>query len=151
MPAEPGPGAKALRAPRWLPAEQAVIDRYARGIVSGRHPDAARAARLCKVELDARSPGRRTFGAIHSRLCARSRELGRANSGVRWLPAEREIALRRVRRYEAMRRKYPRCFVLDAARDLVVDLYEQGFDRTLDSCVMEIWKHRRSRFGRPRP
>jgi hypothetical protein len=149
---------RALPGVCWAASEQAILDRYAREVVAGTVSDGAAAARRCREELDRLRadahrrgrgrdfPIRRTLGAIHSRLCARARECGRRDTGGRWRPQERKIAIKHFRRLPLLQRKHPRWCILDSAREMLVELYENGFERSLDSCVMELWKHRRGRF-----
>jgi len=57
-----------------------------------------------------------------------------------WKPVERRLAYKWIRLYfRHQQDDYPLA-LLDAARGLMVDLLEQGYDRTLSSCENELHK-----------
>jgi hypothetical protein len=130
----------------WTEQESAIAEKHARLLASGRHVNAAAAGEACLLELQRRCRSRLALRSVLGRIRGRARRLARDVLSIRWLPEERQIAMKHVRRFHALRRKMPRWEVRDSARELMVELYTRGYDRSLMACSMEIWKHRRGRF-----
>jgi hypothetical protein len=81
--------------PRWTPAENRIIDRFAGRIVEGRYASTRAAVTECWEELvRARTAAGRTPGAVAQRLSARTREMGRDPAPPSWSRHEAQVARR---------------------------------------------------------
>jgi hypothetical protein len=141
----------------FLAAELRIVDRYARGVADGRHKSPLPAARPCyrdltrlwrrlarRIEPPLRRFAGRTFDAAYQRVRLRAREFGyRGATRRRWLPAERRIAAKWLKRYLAFRDSETPWTIADTAGSLQEDLATSGFQRTLDAChdelLLEFW------------
>jgi hypothetical protein len=91
--------------PAWGALEDAVVDRFVRGFVSGRYRSVAEAARPCRKQLDrlhARHTEKpwgtfpRTRQATEQRICQRRRAAGDSWCSVDFLPREEAAISRHV-------------------------------------------------------
>ncbi len=146
----------------WCPGESRVVIRYTKRLLAGRYAGLAPAAADCLLALRewyAARPGaaksdrmyRRTFDAIRSRISSAAIARGRPKMHKLWNPAERRLAYKWIRKYFRHRQDVYPLTLLDAARGLLVDLLEHGYERTLSSCENELLKCLRDAAkGRPR-
>jgi len=140
------------RASTFATNEMRVIDRYARLIVTGRYKAPLAAARRCYPELRRlwqkaarriKPPLKRVVGrdfeAVHARMILRAHELGyRGAPRRRWLPAERRIAAKWLRRYQQFLGSDTPWTISDTALSLHEDLFRSGFRRTEEACRDEL-------------
>jgi hypothetical protein len=137
----------------WGPDESRIVIRFAQRLLAGRYPGLAPAAAECLRALRTRQaarpasapPGRayrRTFDAVRSRLSAVTIARGRPKAHKLWDPAERRLAYKWIRRYLRHQEDVFPLALLDAARGLLVDLLEHGYERTLAACENELLKCR---------
>ncbi len=111
----------------WSPEEQAALDRHVTGLLDGLFYGPKQAARACLFELQGiakkqRSEGgrpvRRSLMGVRDRILVRARELGWSSAQTRWLPEERLVLDRHVRRLVRSPGLKLRTAVLDFSRDL---------------------------------
>jgi hypothetical protein len=97
QPGPPSPSAAAARRqrplyPKWIEAEDRVITRFARAIVSGRYPNVNQALPDCRRELAPIAPGlQRTDNAIAWRLLCRAYDFGLPRWMHFWTDQERRL------------------------------------------------------------
>ncbi len=143
--------------PDWTPEEDRVVDRYAcemttkcrffQRLLEGSLADLHEYYRLHPDRVPEGGP--RTREAIRTRLYHRARALGRSNVAARWVRAERRLSEKWTRKLLSAKGPLDRMCLRDCARMLLVELYEKGFDRSLRSCCIEIWKQRQRMTGHP--
>jgi hypothetical protein len=137
----------------WGSDESRIVARFTRRLLAGRYTGLAPAAVDCLVELrrwyaarpDAAGSDRvypRTFDAVRSRISAAAIASGRPKSHKLWDPLERRLAYKWIRRFYRHRRDAYPLALLDAARILLVDLLEHGYERSLSACENELLKCR---------
>ena len=137
----------------WGPGESRVVIRYTQRLLAGRYTGLAPAAADCLLELRkwyAARPGaarsdrvyRRTFDAVRSRISGAAIARGRPKTHKLWTPVERRLAYKWIRKYFRHRQDVHPLALLDAARGLLVELLEHGYDRSLASCENELLKCR---------
>lgn len=86
----------------------------------------------------------RTFDAVYQRVGLRAHEFGyRGAARRRWLPVERRIAAKWLKRYLAFRDSETPWSIVDTAESLQEDLATSGYQRTADAChdelLLELW------------
>jgi hypothetical protein len=144
--------------PDWRREEDRVIDRYAVQMKTKcrffqRLLDSAVAEleQSYRQHPERRPDGRsRTREAVRTRLYYRSRALGRGEVAARWEPAERRLSVKWTRKLQRGNGRLDWLCLRDCARMLLVELYEKGYDRSLRSCCIEIWKQRQKMLDRSR-
>jgi len=137
--------------------EMLILDKYARRVAEGKHKGPLPAARRCYDDLTRlwrRAASRirprlrrysgRSFGAVYQQLALRARDFGyRGVPHRRWLPAERRIAAKWLRRYIYYRDSDTPWSITDTANSLQEDLASSGYERTLEACrgelLLESW------------
>jgi len=149
---------KALFGPRfgayWTPAEDRIVDHYARALVAGQFPTATAAGRACWQELSDYARGQRlkspaNFSSTNPRSLAasnlhmrqRAYELGwTCFRRHPWSDKEHEIALKWTRLYrDHLKADVPYALGNDG-RALRAELKKHGLRRTLDQCKTRLWK-----------
>jgi hypothetical protein len=146
----------------WTPGESRVVLRYTERLLAGRYAGLTPATADCLLALRkwyAAQPGaaksgrryRRTFDAVRSRISSAAIARGRPKKHTLWSSTERRLAYKWIRKYFRHRQDVHPLALLDAARGLLVDLLEHGYERTLSSCENELLKclHDAAK-GRPR-
>jgi len=137
----------------WQPAEIRVVENTARRLLAGRYAKLSEAAEDCLTRLRdwyATLPGTpksgreypRTISAIRNKLYGAAVPRGYRMSRVLWTPPERRLAYKWAKKFLRHQRDRPPLGRLDAGRGLLVELFAAGYDRTLDSCTMELDKCR---------
>jgi hypothetical protein len=142
--------------PDWTKEEDRVVDRFAVQMTTKcrffqRLLDSAVAEleQSYRRHPERRPDGRsRTREAVRGRLHYRARALGRGEVAARWEPAERRLSAKWTRKLQRGNGRLDRLCLRDCARMLLVELYEKGYDRSLRSCCIEIWKQRQKLLGR---
>jgi hypothetical protein len=135
----------------WGPGESRIVAKYAERLLAGRYPGLVPAAVDCLLALrkwyaarpGAAKPGRaypRTFDAVRSRISRDAIACGRPKMHNLWKPVERSLAYKWIRMYFRHQQDVYPLALLDAARGLVVDLLEHGYERTLSACENELHK-----------
>ena len=136
----------------FVPSEMLIIDRYARAVAEGRYKAPLPAAGPCfrdlkklwqrlarRIKPPLRGYSGRTFDAIHARLGVRARDFGyRGAPRRRWLPAERRIAAKWLRRHIIYQNSDTPWSTGDTAQSLQNDLAAAGHVRTLGACRDEL-------------
>jgi hypothetical protein len=89
------PGRNPQSIPQWKPSEDAIVERFARGVLSKKFRNAVLAVEPCRAAL-ARlkggiGPELRTRQSVHRRLVHAAIKLGRVKSRVRWTPEEKAV------------------------------------------------------------
>jgi len=146
---------------RWQPAEIRIVKNAAKRLLAGRYVTLNAATDACLLRLRewyAARPGvpksgrayPRTFAAIRDRLYRAAVARGYRMSPYLWTPRERRLAYRWTKRFLRHQKDRPPLARLDAGRGLLVELFEAGYDRTLDACTSELDKCRED-FGRGVP
>ena len=137
----------------WTHDEDAVIERFARAVVSGRFEHAKQAAQKCWVELSRRrrqpgkrrgalpwAPAPRTMGSVRMRLRIRLAALDWSKCQPAWSRAETVIARRWMRkRADARRRKRSLSWRV-AAQAMKRELARMGYRRTEEACLVRAKK-----------
>ena len=85
--------------PHFRPAEQRILDRYARAVRDGKYVSAVAAVAPCRAELlrlrrthpDSAPDIDRTRQSVHRALILHARKLGRPRLRIRWQPEERQV------------------------------------------------------------
>jgi hypothetical protein len=87
--------------PDWTPAEERVVERYARAVLKKKCGNAVLAVEPCRAELARAAKGARTAlrtrKSVHHRLVAWAIKLGRVRLHVPWTPKEEVVLDRFVR------------------------------------------------------
>ena len=87
--------------PDWTPAEERVVERYARAVLKKEYSDAVLAVEPCRAELARAAKGARTAlrtrKSVHHRLVTWAIKLGRVRLHVLWTPREEAVLGRFVR------------------------------------------------------
>jgi hypothetical protein len=141
------------RGTRWQPVETRVVKNAAKRLLAGRYVTLNAATDACLMRLrewyaelpGVRKSGRaypRTFAAIRDRLYRTAVARGYQMSPYLWSPQERCLAYKWTRKFLRHQKDRPPLARLDAGRGLLVELFEAGYDRTLDSCTSELDKCR---------
>ena len=144
--------------PDWTKEEDRIVDRYACEMTTNcRFFQRLLNSAVAELEeLYRQHPkhrperGNRTREAVRIRLYHRARALGRGEVAARGQPEERRLSLKWTRKLQRGNGRLDRLCLRDCARMLLVELYEKGYDRSLRSCCIEIWKQRRKMLGRSR-
>jgi hypothetical protein len=142
--------------PDWTKEEDRVVDRFAVQMKTKcrffqRLVDSAVAEleQFYQRHPECRPNGRsRTREAVRGRLHYRAHALGRGEVAARWEPVERRLSEKWTRKLQRGKGRPDWLCLRDCARMLLVELYEKGYDRSLRSCCIEIWKQRRKLLGR---
>jgi hypothetical protein len=137
---------------RWTPAEQDMIDQYARAVLDRRYRSAARASSDCSEairKLDMSVTQRNSAPAaqriirrqesVHCALIERMHELGRHQYGWRrWTTNELKVARRWRREYALYRRGKRRANLGSLSEMMRAELDRLGYFRTRSACAGEI-------------
>jgi hypothetical protein len=153
----------------WSPEERAAFDRHVAGLLQGLYYGPKQAARACLFEFQAigkwkRSKGgrpvRRSLLAVRDRILVRARKLGWSSAETRWLPEERRVLDKYVRRLVRSPGLKLRTAVDDCGRDLrrlhdqlsreKPDRFRRVIPRTA-ATLRGILGRRAVRMGRPLP
>lgn len=137
----------------WGRDESRIVLKFTRRLLAGRYAGLVPAAADCLVELrrwyaagtGAVRPERvypRTFDAVRSRISGAAIARGRPKTHKLWSPVERRLAYKWIRKYYRHRQDACPLTLLDAARVLLVDLLEHGYERSLAACENELFKCR---------
>ena len=93
--------------PYWTPAEMAIVERFARDVLSKKYRNAVLAVEPCRAALGRAKrvtpPALRTRQSVHRKLIQAAIELGRVKSRVRWKPEEKAVLDRFARAVAAGR------------------------------------------------
>ena len=137
----------------WQPAEIRIVESAAKRLLAGRYVRLSEATEDCLTRLrdwyatlpSAPNSGReypRTIPAVRNKLYGAAVLRGYRMSRVLWTPPERRLAYKWAKKYHRHQKDRPPLGRLDAGRGLLVELFVAGYDRTLDSCTMELDKCR---------
>jgi hypothetical protein len=138
----------------WQPAEIRIVKNVAKRLLAGRYVKLSEATEDCLTRLRnwyATLPGTRKSGleyprtipAVRNKLYGAAVQRGYIMSRVLWTPPERRLAYKWAKKYQRHQKDRPPLGRLDAGRGLLVELFTAGYDRTLDSCTMELDKCKR--------
>jgi hypothetical protein len=141
------------RGTRWQPAEIRLAENAARRLLAGHYVRLSAATEDCLVKLhdwyvarpEAPTSGRvypRTISAVRNKIYNAAVRGGYRVSRLLWAPPERRLAYKWAKKFLRYQKGRPPLARLDAGRGLLVDLFTAGYDRTLDSCTMELDKCR---------
>jgi len=137
----------------WQPAEIRIVENAAKRLLAGRYVRLSEATEDCLARLrdwyatlpGAPKSGReypRTIPAVRNKIYGAAVLRGYRMSRVLWTPPERRLAYKWGRKFLRHQKDRPPLGRLDAGRGLLVELFTAGYDRTLDSCTMELDKCR---------
>jgi hypothetical protein len=139
----------------WTKEELRIIAGFARRLAEGKIPFLNDATDLAYPALkqwysdlkkrrgqwDPEYP--RTYDSVRSKIHQTARKLGRPMVCAFWNPPERQAARRWAKKtIGPFDVKRPRWFICDAARMLMLELMEKGYNRTFSSCENEVRKCR---------
>jgi hypothetical protein len=135
----------------WQPAEICIVENAAKRLLAGRYVKLSEATEDCLAKLRgwyatlpaAPESGReypRTIAAIRNKLYQAAVLRGYRASRVLWTPPERLFAYKWAKKFIRHQKDHPPLARLDAGRGLLVELFVAGYDRSLDSCTMELDK-----------
>jgi hypothetical protein len=138
----------------WQPAEIRIVENAAKRLLAGRYVRLSDATEDCLIRLrdwyatlpGAPKSGReypRTISAVRNKLYGVAVRRGYRMSRVLWTLPERRLAYKWAKKFLRHQKDRPPLGRLDAGRGLLVELFVAGYDRTLDSCTMELDKCRR--------
>jgi hypothetical protein len=153
----------------WSPEERAAFDRHVAGLLQGRFHAPKQAARACLAELEVIGrrkrrqggrPVRRSLLAVRDRIRIRACKLGWSSAKTRWLPEERRILDKHVRRLARSPDLKMKTAVHDCGRDLrrlhdrlhheKPDRFRRAIPRT-DEALRRILSRRAVSMGRALP
>jgi hypothetical protein len=137
----------------WQPAEIRIVENAAKRLLAGRYVRLSEATEDCLTRLrgwyaalpGAPESGReypRTISAIRNKLYGAAVLRGYRMSRVLWTPPERRLAYKWAKKFRRHQKDRPPLGRLDAGRGMLVELFMAGYDRSLDSCTMELDKCR---------
>ncbi|MFO7675016.1 MAG: hypothetical protein R6X12_01665 [bacterium] len=144
--------------PRWTARQDRTLQKYARGVVSGRYPTANEAGDACYEELfkpDSEKPGSvqdrdraaRTRIAVRDRVRKLAHGLGERWPKTRWTAKELVLLNRAVDWYERHRGTRRLRPGEAAITGLQTELEQIGSHRALEGCRGRLWKEWHRRHG----
>jgi len=138
----------------WTPAEMAVAQRFAHGVLSGKYRNAVYAVEPCRAALarsvrgglrQAAKPPARTRSAVHAVLIKSAIGMGRVRSRARWNPSERAVLDRFAQavagnRFPTAREAGPACrAAITALHRRFPSQYSGIPERSLSTIQHELW------------